>query len=97
MPQPASTLELSILVTAAMRHAAYAGRDADIDEMVEALRGAVVLYEQHPSHVHAPTTQFNDLVVLINAGRRLCARLGRADSELATLDRRAQVLKSPLH
>jgi hypothetical protein len=65
MPQPTCPLELSIRVIAAMRHAAYAGRDGDIEEMVEALEGAVILYEQHPSHVHVASDQFDDVVVLI--------------------------------
>jgi len=80
-----------------MRHAAYAGRDGDIDEMVEALEGAVVLYEAHPSHVHTGTAQFDDLLVMISAARRLCAKIGRSDSDLVALDCRAQALSNLLH
>ena len=80
-----------------MRHAAYAGRDGDIEEMVEALEGAVILYEQHPSHVHVASDQFEDVVVLIGAARHLGARVGRADRDLRALESRAQALRHPLH
>src|SRR5690242_6640970 len=97
MPKPAFVLELSILVIAAMRHAAYAARDSDAEEMTEALQSAVLLYQQHPSHIHAERTHFENLLVMIGAGRRLCERIGRSDADLVALERRAQALRKLLH
>ncbi len=65
--------------------------------MTEGLAAAVDLYEQYPSHVHAPTSHLPDLLLCIRSGRTLCSALGRPDSDLGALEARAEALRHPLH
>ena len=77
--------------------AARAVNRQDMAGMAEGLAAAVALYEQHPSHVHQPTSQLSDLLMCIRAARALCHALGCPDHEMAVLEARAAVLRQPLH
>ena len=89
--------QVAIDVSAAIARASDAVRQHDVYGMAAALACAVELYEEYPTHVHQPSSHLGDVLACIRVGRRLCVALGRAESQLAALENRAEALQRPLH
>jgi hypothetical protein len=97
MPNPSRPEQVSVDVITAFARAVESLSDGDIDSMAKALGIVVGVYEQHPSLVHEPVTDFRDVLLWIRAGRNLCATLRRSDADFAALEDRAEALRRPLH
>jgi hypothetical protein len=90
--------EIAAYVSAHVQRAHDAVRRQDIEDVVECLRAAVELYEQHPSCIHEATSQLLDLLVFIRSARALCATLKRADDDFRNLEKQVEALRqSALH
>lgn len=94
----ADSEEIAAYVSAHMLGAAHALRAQDMEGVIEHLTHGVVLYEQHPSCVHQPTSQLRDLLVFIRAARSVSKTVKQNDGDLRELEERTEALRqSPLH
>jgi hypothetical protein len=84
-------------VLAHIRIATQAVRRQDMAGMTEGLAAAIDLYEQYPTHAHAPASHLLDLLMCIRSGRTLCNAMGRPDRDLGALEVRAEALRHPFH
>jgi hypothetical protein len=77
--------------------AAQACRTKQMPRLVDCLRSAVEVYEQHPLHAQHESSQLGALLTFIRSAQSLAKTLAIPDDELPELEARAEALRSPIH